>query len=424
MADRPVFHVQQAMFFFGKGNSAPDNSNLGLPMPMPMSDVDEIVHPEEVTGDDDCLAPVVPCEDPVHVPNALMTSAKSLAKPVEPSWKHSPSLSPPPGNFEVPVKPDEEVQPKRRRHRGHRSRRGHRDGDKKRRRRRVSRSVSRPIHVDVSPPPRTPTMSRPATSSRVPHRGSDRPFTVFSSRGVPAVPPPVPGLLIGPEAECQQLVNHLCNEILKQDASFAVQNTLIQFIAGHLLRAGFSNWQNFKARIFRHEIWNYEVVPQAVKEVKKFCVLELFPFEPLPVHVGTFTVFWSHGTSTAGLAGILNDRSMKPTGNFFKEQPEPFSAFMCLATKLYRDEDSNHAEMARVLSKTWNLAKNRCNVMIVGHATGVCSTVDQGGAWETLLKAKHDLVVHDRREKRWAIHCNSGQILGLAFLENAQPQLF
>jgi hypothetical protein len=203
-----------------------------------------------------------------------------------------------------------------------------------------------------------------------------------------------------------------------------VQNNHIQFIAGHLLRAGFSNWKSFKVHLLDHEIWNYDVVPQAMKDVKKFCIIELFPYEPLPVHVGSFTVFWSHGTSTAGLAGILKDKMMKPTGNFFKEQPEPFSAFMCLATKQYGDEVSNRVEKARILSKTSSLAKNRCNVLIVGHATGTCSTVDQGGAWETLLKAKADLVVHDRREKRWAVHCNSGQILGLAFLENAQPQLF
>ena len=82
------------------------------------------------------------------------------------------------------------------------------------------------------------------------------------------------------------------------------------------------------------------------------------------------------------------------------------------------------AEQARIVKKTVMLAKNRCNAVACGYATGKCTTVDQGGAWEALCKAKDDIVVHDRRTKRWAVQCDAGRLVGVAFPEGAKLRLF
>lgn len=156
----------------------------------------------------------------------------------------------------------------------------------------------------------------------------------------------------------------------------------------------------------------------------RFCQIHLFPFAHAPVSVDTYTVFWCHGTTAQGLKGILNDKYILPTMPFSTNQAEPFSAFMCLACKMHGDNVANAQEMARVMFRVNALAKNRCGVFFTGFATGKCSTVDAGGAWETLLKAKQDLVVHNRREKRWAVKCDIARLQGLAFAEDALPGIF
>ena len=96
---------------------------------------------------------------------------------------------------------------------------------------------------------------------------------------------------------------------------------------------------------------------------------------------------------------------------------------MCLAAKLFGTEFDG-PEKARAVRKSSLLPKNRCNTVVIGYATGKCSTVDQGGAWQSLVDSKRDGVVHDRRTKRWAVRCDVGRILGIAFAENASPGLF
>jgi hypothetical protein len=195
----------------------------------------------------------------------------------------------------------------------------------------------------------------------------------------------------------------------------------LRWLAGLMCRCNLDASNILKAEILTYDSsWFHHVRETSIA---KYALLHLFPHTWEPVDVETSTIFWAHGTTTAGLQGILTDRKMLPTRKFYADQPEPFVSFMCLAAKLFGTE-YDKPEKARVIRKTINLPKNRCNIIVVGYATGKCSTVDQGGAWQSLLDSKQDGVVHDRRTKRWAVRCDVGRVLGVAFAENASPGFF
>ena len=149
-------------------------------------------------------------------------------------------------------------------------------------------------------------------------------------------------------------------------------------------------------------------------------VVQLLPATLPPVTVHTGRIAWAHATTEGGLVGILQSRTMLPTNPFYEDQPRPFDAFMCLATHL-RGNDTDDAEVARVIARALPSGKNRCNVVLVGVAQGRNTAIDQGGSWEGLNLASQDLTVHIRREKFWAVKCTASCLTAIAFASNATP---
>ena len=231
---------------------------------------------------------------------------------------------------------------------------------------------------------------------------------------------PVPGSV---QEKQLQLTSCIRRGLKRSDHEFAIQDEFLNWFARKLLDAGFEKRDIRQVHILKYQSWHAHKLNDPPKPPQYFAMVRLNDHEWDPVEVDTHTIFWAHGTTTAGLAGILKDRAMKPTRQFYEDQPEPFESFMCLGCLLTGSEN-DEMEKARIVKKTIDLPKNRCNVVAVGYATGKCSTVDQGGAWESLLKSKADKVVHDRRTKRWAVRCDTGKLIGVCFAENAQPGMF
>jgi hypothetical protein len=199
--------------------------------------------------------------------------------------------------------------------------------------------------------------------------------------------------------------------------NFEVRDDFIQWLAAKLHAANFTARDTQHVKFLTCDPSTYSHAPSVVSH---YAIIQLIVPQGEHSTVVTGRIIWAHGTTEGGLVGILRTRKMMPTKPFYADQPEPFTAFMALGCRVYGIPEDND-EVARIVHKTWNLPKNRCNVLAVGVAHGACSTIRQGGAWESLLKAKTDLVVHESATKRWAIKCAAGCFTSIAFASGATP---
>ena len=69
--------------------------------------------------------------------------------------------------------------------------------------------------------------------------------------------------------------------------------------------------------------------------------------------------------------------------------------------------------MARVAHKCFTSPKNRCNVLIYGHAVGSWKTIKYDGVAGACSNIERRTVVHEPRTKRWCIHTDRHNIDGV-----------
>lgn len=114
-------------------------------------------------------------------------------------------------------------------------------------------------------------------------------------------------------------------------------------------------------------------------EIHPYALIQLRPGALPPIIAWREQICWAHATTEGGMKGILKDKEVKPTGNFYEAQKKPFEAFMCVACKT-SGTDADFNEIARTIRKALQHGKNRCNLIAVGIAQGKCTALDQGGS--------------------------------------------
>ena len=126
---------------------------------------------------------------------------------------------------------------------------------------------------------------------------------------------------------------------------------------------------------------------------------------------GWYPYWFAHGSDDVGLLGILQYRKMRRS---LPEEKYPTSGFFCAATH------DVHEKVWPIL-RCWSSSKNQAGVVVVGMAANQKPhrKVETGGTFAEQEECSRGHVVHNSRQKRWCIHPDITQVLGLAVVQKA-----
>ena len=124
----------------------------------------------------------------------------------------------------------------------------------------------------------------------------------------------------------------------------------------------------------------------------------------------TIRVF--HGTSEAGLAGILASGGIKAQS--WDDGGAGAHGFYCQAFVQWTPGSEWDAdETVRILRRLRFHSKNQCGVIVGATAKGLHRTLNSGGIVAEAAIVTPTVFTHHRREGRWCVHPSSAQVHGL-----------